>query len=180
MWYKPDTAQALYEAVRTGQSAVLIGGRGRGKTLLACYIGGRLIRELGIYVQYWRTADLLSESRHRAYNMSEGEYRFICSCARPWLLLLDEFQERTGRCEYERSMLARIIDHRYSAMRPTLILTNHTDMAEFAVAIGESVFSRLQETAVVVDFADWPDHRAAGLEQAASAEERRSPTSGPS
>lgn len=144
----PDgCADVAWDAVSRWESVVLLSDRGRGKTLVACWLGVRAARELGIDVRYWRAADLLADIRHRCYNAGQNEAEVVRSLAKLGLLIVDEFHERTGKGEYEFPMMSRILEHRYASMLPTVIVTNHRDDAAFEAAVGASVMSRLRRVA---------------------------------
>jgi len=73
------------------------------------------------------------------------------------LLVIDEVQER-GETEFENQKLTAIIDARYRQQRPTLMIGNYKNKAEFAASISPSIVSRIQECGGAIH-CDWPSFR---------------------
>ena len=72
------------------------------------------------------------------------------------MLILDEVQER-GNTAWEDRILTHILDRRYGAMVPTIIIANLTESA-LVECLGDSIISRLTETGGVIEI-DGPSHR---------------------
>lgn len=73
------------------------------------------------------------------------------------LLVVDEVGVQYGT-DSEQNIIFEVLDKRYSAMLPTVLLTNQ-DKAGFKTFVGERVFDRLTETSRWVAF-DWESYRA--------------------
>ena len=72
------------------------------------------------------------------------------------LLILDEIQER-GETPFEDRLLTHVIDARYAAMKPTILIANLTK-AELSASLGESIVSRAQENGKSIEF-NWESYR---------------------
>lgn len=157
-----DCAISQRPALVTGKSIVfLIGDRGPGKTQIAVWIGAeRFVADEGC--GYYRKAlDLWGEIKATwRPNASESEEQVIRRFKRARFLVIDEAQER-GDTEADRQwcdrMLTHIVDHRYDAMLPTLIIAN-LDVAGYEKTIPASVRSRVSECGGV-KVCDWPSYR---------------------
>lgn len=140
-----------------GSIVAMLGDRGRGKTQAAALVAHRFAHELHRTVRYSRLADLFAAIKHDVYGGAGGsEATVLRSMSRIGLLVLDEVQER-GETDWEDKMLARIIDHRYGEMVPTLLIANSTVQA-FGDAVGASVRSRIMETGTIVS-CEWGNYR---------------------
>jgi DNA replication protein DnaC len=73
------------------------------------------------------------------------------------LLVIDEVGVQYGT-DSEQNIIFEVLDKRYSAMLPTVLLTNQ-DKAGFKTFVGDRVFDRLTETSRWVPF-DWGSYRA--------------------
>lgn len=159
-----------------GGSAVMIGPRGGGKTLVACVaalnawvVGGCRDSRPGVDEAlglrgplYATTADLFCEQR-RWFGVKEGrEPMAIAGTAA--VLVLDEIQERTGT-EWEQVELTRLLDHRYRECLPTILVGN-LQPSELKDCLGPSVVSRLQESGALIE-CNWPSRRKAPATQTA-------------
>lgn len=141
--------------------AFLIGHRGPGKTQIATYFAAQ--RYLGGQScgLYRKALDLWSEIkatwRSGAPESEDTVVRRFRRCA---FLVIDEAQER-GDTEADRlwcdRMLAHLIDHRYDALLPTLLVAN-LDVRGYESTIPASVRSRVGECGGV-KVCDWPSYR---------------------
>lgn len=125
----------------------LLGNRGTGKTRLACEVMRAMAPRFGHY-----TTAMALFLRLRAAcrgDTPESEHSITHELASAPLLILDEIQER-GETEWEDRVLTHLIDRRYGARLPTLLLANLTTEA-FIAQVGESIYSRMQETGGVME-----------------------------
>ena len=159
--------------VASGGIVALIGGRGPGKTQMAAEIaksglfpidhdertiinGCRITSDRKTAI-YRRAIDLFLELREAAQRDSKtSEKKVLDKLAAPGLLVIDEFQER-GETEWENRIINNLIDKRYSAGRPTIIIANLTRTDLFA-ALGDSITDRARENGKSIEF-DWPSFR---------------------
>ena len=68
----------------------------------------------------------------------------------PHLLIIDAFQIRANT-EFEYRTLVSIIDDRYDAMKPTIIVSNDSPKV-FLEALGDDISSRMQEGGAMIFF----------------------------
>ena len=153
--------QRALEAVRQGIGGngivALLGGRGTGKTQLA----GALIREWcltrGIPALYRRLGDVYGSIRATFSAKEISEESIMARLSRAGLLVLDECHERAGS-DFESRVLTRLVDDRYAARKPTLLISNELPDA-FAESIGSSIADRLREDGKII-VCQWPSFRA--------------------
>jgi len=74
------------------------------------------------------------------------------------LLVLDELQER-GDTPFEDRLLTHLIDARYGALRPTIIIAN-LDEAQLGASLGPSIVDRVHENGKRIEFT-WASYRRA-------------------
>lgn len=141
------------ETVRKNGIAVFYGLRGTGKT--------RMAAELSVIAgdSRYRTAmrfflDVRATFR-RDSELSEKDV--LDDLTETPLLVLDEIQER-GETSFEDRLLTHLIDARYGAMRPTIMIANLTKK-ELASTLGPSIVSRAQENGKSIEFI-WDSYRA--------------------
>lgn len=137
-----------------GGIIALIGHRGTGKTRLAAEAMRNLAPEKGLYATAMGLFLRLRASYGKASKESEDE--IVREMARTPLLILDEVQER-GNTAWEDRILTHILDRRYGAMMPTIIIANLTEAA-LVDCLGESIISRLSETGGIIEITG-PSHR---------------------
>lgn len=145
--------EAAKERVLLNGIVVLYGKRGGGKT--------RMAAELAVMTgsSRYRTAmRFFLEVRATFRKDSEkSEMDVIDDLAKADLLILDEIQER-GETGFEDRLLTHIIDARYAAMKPTILIANlaKSDLAE---SLGKSIVDRARENGKSIEFT-WPSYRA--------------------
>lgn len=160
--------------VERGGIAVLHGTRGGGKTRMASEIAKhsdhanseplRVASALG--------GSVTEQRRHSVYRTAMGfflevretfgkkstrtEADVVRSMVEPGLLVFDEIQER-GESAWENRLLTHVLDARYSAERPTILIANLT-AAEMQVSLGPSIMDRINETGGAIEFT-WKSYR---------------------
>jgi hypothetical protein len=141
------------ERVKLKGIVVLYGKRGGGKT--------RMAAELAVMVggSRYRTAmRFFLEVRATFRKGSErSEMDVIDELALADLLILDEIQER-GETPFEDRLLTHVIDARYAANKPTVLIANLTK-PELSQALGASIVDRAKENGKSIEF-NWPSYRA--------------------
>jgi hypothetical protein len=147
-------AQELaWDRVQKNGIVVFYGKRGGGKT--------RMAAELAVRVggsQYRTAMRFFLEVRATFRKNSErSEMEIIDELSKSELLVLDEIQER-GETAFEDRLLTHIIDARYAAMKPTIMIANLTKQ-ELAQALGDSIVSRATENGISIEF-NWPSYRS--------------------
>ena len=132
---------------------ILYGKRGSGKTRMAA----ELAFDAG-ESQYRTAMRFFLEVRatfRKDSNVSELE--IIDALTNSALLVIDEVQER-GDTAFEDRLLTHVIDARYSAMRPTILIAN-LPKSELAESLGKSIVDRARENGKSIEF-DWPSYRS--------------------
>jgi DNA replication protein DnaC len=158
------------ETVKAGGILLLLGNRGPGKTQMAAEVGrcGLWPRDVAVWnglrnvydktALYRRAMDVFLDLRDAAQNNSgTSEKKVLERLESVGLLVIDEFQERGGS-EWENRVICNLMDKRYSAQRPTILIANYT-REEMAAALSPSVKDRIRENGKAIIF-DWPSYRA--------------------
>lgn len=134
-----DFHATFIEDLRKGQSAIVVGGNGIGKTRLAWALAQAWKREVPrCTVRIVKGAALLSEVKS-----IEGDwYRYIeTEYGRCDHLFIDEIDKIKGS-EADWMLLTYLIDYRYEWMRQTVVMGN-CSKEETLSLIGQSSYSRL-------------------------------------
>lgn len=165
--------QDALAAIEKRGIVAFLGKRGPGKTQMAAEIArlGKWPNDEkfwnGHYAQadktalYRRAMDIFLELRDAAQNDSgTSEKRVLSRLESVGLLVIDEFQERGGT-EWEGRILCNLLDKRYAAERPTIIIANYT-REEMAAALSPSIKDRIRENGRAIIF-DWESFRAAKI-----------------
>lgn len=140
--------------IEEGGIIALIGPRGTGKTRLSA----EAVRNHAPEEASYTTAMALFLRIRASFgkNSKESEDDVVTEMARAPLLVLDEVQER-GNTAWEDRILTHILDRRYGAMLPTIVIANLTESA-LVECLGDSIISRLTETGGVIEI-NGPSHR---------------------
>lgn len=141
-----------------GPSLILCGRPGTGKTHLACSIADFLIRngKSAVFTHAFDAVRTIKATWSRKSEITEAEA--IRSFINPDLLILDEIGVQFGS-EAEMLFLFEIINGRYEAIKPTIILSN-LPIGELKSFIGERVVDRLREGGGKYIALDWESFRA--------------------
>lgn len=142
--------------LKTGASLVMSGMPGTGKSHLAgAILQAILPRHVGAYMTLMDLIRMLRDTWRRDSEMTESQ--MLAKLQELPLLVIDEVGVQYGT-DGERAILFDVLDRRYRAMRPTILMTN-LGKEDFRAAVGDRVFDRLTETARWLPF-DWPSFRA--------------------
>lgn len=146
-----------------------LGGRGPGKTQMAAEVAraGKWPRDEKFWngyksvadktALYRRAMDVFLDLRDAARNDSPlSEKKVLAGLESVGLLIIDEFQERGGT-DWENRIICNLIDKRYAAQRPTILIANYT-REEMAAALSPSVKDRIRENGKAIIF-DWESYR---------------------
>ena len=132
-----------------GGLVLLIGDRGTGKTRLAAEVIRDRISWIPMHDQYATAMEIFLRIRDAyAKKGADTEGSIVAALSRCPLLVIDEIQERSNS-EWEDRIITHIIDRRYGANLPTVIIGNLT-AASMERSLGESVVSRASETGGVI------------------------------
>lgn len=157
-----EAAKELQPKLVAGNAMVfLIGDRGPGKTQIATWIAAQRILTGATAGRYRKALDMWGEIKATwRQGATQTEDDVVRGFRRSKFLVIDEAQER-GDTEADRAwcdrMLTHILDHRYDAMLPTLLVAN-LDVAGYEKSIPSSVRSRVSECGGV-KVCDWPSYR---------------------
>lgn len=156
----PDGVEAdTYAVLKAGGILSLVGERGHGKTQLAAALAYRYLCEHALPVRYSRADDLFAGIwAEFDKDQGDGHTHAVKRASGGGLLIIDELQDRK-ESDPEQRELTRIIDKRYGALRPTILIAN-LKPDELTKAVGLSIASRMTESGSVV-VCDWKNYRQA-------------------
>ena len=144
-------------ALDTGQGMIFTGNPGTGKTHVACAIANHVMGK-GATALYSTATDFLVRVRN-TYNSgsSETEKQVYEVFESPDLLVMDEIG-RNQETEHSVATLFNMIDQRYRAMKPTILVTN-LDKDQTVKLLGKALVSRFREGGGKMLGFSWPDLR---------------------
>jgi DNA replication protein DnaC len=169
--------QAAYEkALGIAQSGGIIvawGQRGTGKTQIAYEIARNgifhdpyfpIVKKDGFTMPqharpciYTKAMDIFIDLKNGFGRPDEpSEKQIIAKLIDAAFLVIDEAHVR-GETKYEDDKLTHIIDKRYDAMRPTMLITNLTNK-DFAAQLSPSILSRIAEIGGGIE-CNWQSYR---------------------
>jgi len=153
--------------IEKGGILILHGKRGTGKTQMAAEIARskRFPFDAVTGLEWKRSAHYQTARRFfltvratfkKASDKTELE--IIDRMTEPGLLVIDELQER-GETAFEDRLLTHLIDARYGAKRPTILIAN-LSKDELGKSLGPSIVDRASENGRRIDFT-WNSYRRA-------------------
>ena len=151
-----DYACALSAGQRPGETLLLLGGPGTGKTHLACAILATLVRagQRGWYVSL---PSALRSLRDASASPSQGsETEAFAQLSEPDLLVLDDLIDAPE--EDHGGLLFEVLDMRYAQQRAT-ILIGDLPVPRLEQTLGPRIIERLHEAGTQQVFLTWPSHR---------------------
>lgn len=157
---------AARELLKNGGIAVFTGDCGTGKTRMS-YELAKLHKERTEYVfglnkicpATYTTADKMLEALRSSFSGdsdAKSERNVAEELAAASLLVIDEL-DNSVKSEFGQRKLKRIIDERYMANLPTIIITNH-DKNKLGELLPKPVISRIRENGKGFFF-DWESFR---------------------
>ena len=135
---------------------ILMGKVGAGKTNLACAVLNEFLRK-GLTARFLSAVQavrFIKDSWRKDSDRTENQA--IKSLLSPHLLIIDEIGVQFGS-ETEHLFLNEIVNERYNAKKPTILVTN-LDMKGFTELLGDRVVDRFREGGRVLVF-DWGSQR---------------------
>lgn len=151
-----DFACALSAGQRPGETLLLLGGPGTGKTHLACAILATLVRagQRGWYVSLPSALRSLRDARSSRSQGSETEA--FAQLSAPDLLVLDDVID--AQDETRSGLLFEVLDARYAQQRAT-ILIGDLPASRLEQTLGPRIIERLHEAGTRQVSFNWPSHR---------------------
>jgi DNA replication protein DnaC len=150
-----DLALRFDHHCRVGTMLVLAGGVGTGKSHLAgAALQAVVPHHLGLYVKTSGLIRMVRATWARGSERTEGEV--LDDLIRVDLLAIDEIGLQYGT-DAEKTLMLEVIDGRYMARKPTILMTN-LDAEAFKAFVGERLYDRLREVGRWVNFS-WGSYR---------------------
>ena len=141
-----------------GDSLILVGTPGTGKTHLACAIVAEVLAA-GRSVLLLSMSEALRMMRASfASDAAYSEREAIALLTRVDLLVMDEVGMAIGNADKRRAMLFDVLDARYSDLRPTVLVSN-LSRDELTDYLGERLMDRLCEGGSVLIALAWDSYR---------------------
>lgn len=142
---------------RSGKSLFLLGKVGTGKTLMAYIIAHELISK-NVKTKIYRVIDLVKLIRDTwAKDSEKTEKQQMDYLESLNLLVIDEVGVQSGT-DNEKQILYDILDRRYNAMRPNVLIGN-LKRSDLEAQLGTRVFDRLVEGGEKTIVFNWESHR---------------------
>jgi DNA replication protein DnaC len=163
----PEQAKALAKAknyatnfdrvVELGAGLIFSGKPGTGKTHLACAVANHVMATYGKRALFLTVFDVFQRIKDTYGGGSASEMQIMAAICAPDLLILDEVGVQMGT-KFEEVILTEIINKRYAAMAPTIILTN-LDAKELRDYLGERIVDRFTEGGGALVPFNWESYR---------------------
>lgn len=153
-------AEDFADALGAGRSMIFCGRPGTGKTHLAIGIAHAIIAR-GYTAVFTTAMDAVRTVRETYRKDSpKTEREVVRDFAVADLAVIDEVGAQLGT-EAEKMTLFELINARYLALRPMIVISNLT-LREVEQYIGERAFDRLRENGGRVVLFDWESYRRRG------------------
>jgi DNA replication protein DnaC len=150
-----DYAENFARHARSGESLLMLGKAGTGKSHLASAILQAIMpAQCGLYSTAADVIEMVRETWRRDSDKSQAKVMHMLSTVP--LLVIDEVGVQYGT-ESEQNTLFQIIDRRYRDRRPVILMAN-LQPAELQALLGDRVYDRLREVSKVLTF-DWESFR---------------------
>lgn len=149
--------ETLVNTPDIGQSLLLMGSPGTGKTHLACAIANEFIALTQKSVLFTDVSKLIREIRSSWQKDSQfSEKQILKNFVDVDLLIIDEVGVQYGT-ESEKNILFEVINGRYENMKPMILISNlaRKDVEKF---LGKRVYDRLRENGSGIIF-NWESYR---------------------
>jgi DNA replication protein DnaC len=148
-----DQHQVLVDYLKAGNSCIIFGPNGTGKTHLAFATIRHQIEydKTGIYML---AADLFDQVKALFGDKTAGDLSELERCD---YLVIDEVDKRYGS-QTEFIALYRLVNKRYNEMLPTMLITN-SSRDELVDVVGPSVVDRIREEGKTFNLSGWENYR---------------------
>lgn len=159
-----EYGEKFQENVKNGKNLLLLGNIGTGKTHLIYSLSRFIVNKYGVDVKYRYMIDVLDQIKgaYGAKKKDRYDYSTLTvdcissSLLNASLLVIDEVGVQYGT-DHEQNVVYKMINDRYLAEKPTIIISN-CNVSELTTVMGERSISRLKENADVLIFR-FPDQR---------------------
>ena len=154
-----DYAGRFADNLKAGACLMLLGLVGTGKTHLAIGILKTAINSgfRGRYMTVSRIMRDVKDTFAKHSESSEGEV--LAKLISTDLLVIDEIGVQRAN-EFEANTLFEVINGRYEAIKPTILIANLT-LKEMRESVGDRVFDRMRENGGRAFVMDWKSKRGA-------------------
>ena len=149
-------AEQLLPLVMADGLIILTGNPGTGKTVIATWLGHKRA-ECGKSAGKFLTAYELFGRMKQCWGKNEDAEAVLAVWKKTPFLVIDEAQTRAGT-EWENNVLDELINARYAAMKPTILIANLT-LETAQKSLGPRIMDRANECGGVVD-CSWASYRA--------------------
>lgn len=151
-------ANNVDENVQDGKNVVLVGPVGTGKDHLMMAIAKVATVEFGLSVTWENGVDLFAGMRD-LIGSNGSEIDFANKLIWPNILAISDPLPPQGELtDFQASLLFRVIDGRYSEMKPTWVTLNVKDPADAARRLTPQIHDRLRHDALRVS-CNWESYR---------------------
>ena len=150
-------AECIVDHTSSGNGVILFGPKGTGKDHLMMSMAFAATAN-HLKVHWVNGADMRGDVRDQTRNDElEGDY--ASRLIRKQILWISDPLPVTGNLtDAQQDRLFRILDGRYSNLRPTWVTVNVSSRDELEQRLGPQNADRLRDGAVAL-FCDWPSHR---------------------
>jgi DNA replication protein DnaC len=146
------------DRLAAGDNLLMLGNYGTGKNMLAACICTEVALQ-GFTAVHTTVLKMLRRIKTTwRKDSKELEQDVIDSFALPDLLVVDEIGVQFGS-EAEKILTFEALNGRYEERKPTIIISNLTEMAELQAYLGERVLDRMREGATGVLNFTWESYR---------------------
>lgn len=151
-----DYSKRAKEMIAKGKNVLLIGSKGTGKDHLLCALAKRCFMESGLVPRWKNGVDLLEQFHRDALNGSSWLTNPLGDAS--ILYVSDPVPPVGGLSESKQSAMFKLIDQRYSQMKPTWMTLNVADGKDAEARMGSQTVDRLRHGALVL-FCNWESYR---------------------
>lgn len=150
-------SSVMKEMIDQGSGVLLFGSKGTGKDHLAMGLAYSAVC-VGKRVEWINGADMRGDVRDST-KLDELERDYVSKLLRPDVLWISDPLPIGGALtDAQQDRLFRVLDARYSQMKPTWVTVNVSSREELETRIGPQNADRLRDGALAV-FCDWPSFR---------------------
>jgi len=152
-----DYAANSKELIAKGRNVLLIGTKGSGKDHLLCALAKRCYME-SAKVPLWKNGMELLDQFHRE-SLNGSRYTFCDPLIESDVLYISDPIPPVGQLsEAKQAAMFKVIDGRYSQLKPVWMTLNVADGAESEARLGAQTTDRLRHDALIL-FCNWESYR---------------------